>query len=745
MGTIWIREFTGGLDTRRMEETTAGGALVVARNGHISRGGEFEKRAAFVPTYQLPAGTIGMAAGALNLTVFGSAPAPVGLPTDLRYQRLQHPDGVTPLVRVKSYDLFASKIYVVGEFQDGSIHHFYDGVRVDDWYDGRARASFDITGGSVTAAIAATGSFVVTGGTAGPSNQITGITVAGVSIIGAAVTHTGNNSTTAAALANAINAQVSSPDYTATSVGAQVIVAAAIPGAAPNGNVLTVAVSGDVTVGSVNNFTGGVDSVSSQLTDLKVNGVSVISAPVVWTTSNEAMAAAIVSAVNSFVSTPDYTAAAVGNRVNITAVDQGAAPNGFPVDFTVANGLTINPPTGLVLANGASVVAAAATGSLTVTGGTSNPANKIDMVTVGGVNVMASAVTHTGDNATTAAAIAAAINSFSSSPDYTASAVGAVVTITAALTGSAANGRVVAATVSGNATVGSISNMAGGVDEVFQPGTFVKTAGKKVYSTSGSILHFSGIATPDKWTTDNVGAGFIDMASETSGSERLTAVAKYQDKLAIFAERTVLIEYIDPDPGLNRLVQTLNNTGTLSPKSVTQFGDNDIFYLDESGLRSLRARDSSNAAATTDIGVPVDTLGVQSHIEMLTGLDPASRLGPYCENEWRQFLDEVVAMGYKLKITEFDVKDKALPGNVALRDAKVAEFARRYFDLMLEYEQVNDVLAWGLIDKYNWLQGFAPRDDKREVRGCPYGSDFHPKPLRETLAAVLPTGAAHTA
>ena len=144
-------------------------------------------------------------------------------------------------------------------------------------------------------------------------------------------------------------------------------------------------------------------------------------------------------------------------------------------------------------------------------------------------------------------------------------------------------------------------------------------------------------------------------------------------------------------------------------------------------------------------GVPVDTLGVQSHIEMLTGLDPASRLGPYCENEWRQFLDEVVAMGYKLKITEFDVKDKALPGNVALRDAKVAEFARRYFDLMLEYEQVNDVLAWGLIDKYNWLQGFAPRDDKREVRGCPYGSDFHPKPLRETLAAVLPTGAAHTA
>lgn len=143
--------------------------------------------------------------------------------------------------------------------------------------------------------------------------------------------------------------------------------------------------------------------------------------------------------------------------------------------------------------------------------------------------------------------------------------------------------------------------------------------------------------------------------------------------------------------------------------------------------------------------VPVDTLGVQSHIEMLTGLDPASGLGPYCEVEWRRFMNEVVAMGYKLKITEFDVKDNALPGNIAPRDAGVAEFSRRYFDLMLEYEQLNDILAWGMVDGYSWLQGFSPRGDKLEVRGSPYSSEFRRKPLRETLAAVLPAGTAHQA
>jgi endo-1,4-beta-xylanase len=131
--------------------------------------------------------------------------------------------------------------------------------------------------------------------------------------------------------------------------------------------------------------------------------------------------------------------------------------------------------------------------------------------------------------------------------------------------------------------------------------------------------------------------------------------------------------------------------------------------------------------------VPVDALGIQSHIEMFS-IDPATGVGPYDEAGWRRFLDEVVGMGYKLLITEFDVKDKALPGDIALRDARVADYARRYFDLMLEYDELGDVLAWGMVDRFSWLQGFAPRDDGLEVRSCPYDSNYRPKPLREAIA-----------
>ena len=137
--------------------------------------------------------------------------------------------------------------------------------------------------------------------------------------------------------------------------------------------------------------------------------------------------------------------------------------------------------------------------------------------------------------------------------------------------------------------------------------------------------------------------------------------------------------------------------------------------------------------------VPVDALGIQSHIEMFS-IDPATGVGPYAERQWRNFLDEVVDMGYRLLITEFDVKDQALPSDIAMRDEKVADFTRRYFDLMMEYdEHLDDVLAWGMVDQFNWLQYFEPaeRADGLEVRGTPYDSNYRPKPMRAALAQTL--------
>lgn len=726
MGSIWLKEFTGGLDVRRMTEATSGAVMVKAMNGHVTRGGEFEQRAAFVPEYSLPAGTVSLAYTPAGIVVFGHLTAPI-LPTGVTYQRLQHPTPAVALVRVLSTDLYAGKIYAVGEFADGSLHHFYDGVRVTDWFDGRARATFDVTGGVANAPVAAVGSFDITGGTAGGGNEIASVPISGVDALGAPVAWTTSNAATAAAVAAQINSFTSSPDYTATSMGATVRITAALTGTAANGRVVAPTVGGNVVVSNIVNMAGGSVSATSQLTNLRVNGVSVIGAPVSWATDNQTTATNIAAAINSFVSTPDYTASVTGTTVNIAAVDPGPASNGYVVSFSAINGLSVTP-TNLALADGGADGGTKATGKFTIIGGT--PANTI-LPSVNGVALTSGAITAGANAAATAALVAAAINShvstpnynatvlgatvtvetatnttavnglpitfvltgptstpvpgvkatgsfrvnfqgsivgpatfvftpyiqsipitsgssvtvnssselasavasrinsFTSTPDYTATASGDKVTVRTATETDSVNGETFTFSKPGSVGVSSIVKMAGGVDpsatvlfgiegmtpmaggkqdNAFQPGEFVRTIGQKVYSTSGPNMHFSGIQQPTKWTTDAVGAGFVDMSSETSGSEQLTALARYRDLVAVFAPRVVQVWFVDPDPKLNRQVQVLNNTGTASPRSVTSFGDADLFYLDESGLRSLRARDQSTAAVTTDIGTPIDDL-----------------------------------------------------------------------------------------------------------------------------------------
>ncbi len=134
-------------------------------------------------------------------------------------------------------------------------------------------------------------------------------------------------------------------------------------------------------------------------------------------------------------------------------------------------------------------------------------------------------------------------------------------------------------------------------------------------------------------------------------------------------------------------------------------------------------------------GVPVDALGVQSHL-VTQGIDARATIAGL-EGEWRRFLDAVTAMGYGLVITELDVRDNSLPADFTVRDQAVADFTRGYLDVMLAYPQLRDVLLWGMTDRYSWIEGFEPRKDKARRRPCPYDAAFKPKPMYTAIAAAL--------
>ena len=135
-------------------------------------------------------------------------------------------------------------------------------------------------------------------------------------------------------------------------------------------------------------------------------------------------------------------------------------------------------------------------------------------------------------------------------------------------------------------------------------------------------------------------------------------------------------------------------------------------------------------------GVPVDTLGIQSHIGDPHS-DKTSPFGVYEEKPWRDFLDEVTGMGYKLHITEMDVGDKRLPADIPSRDRACADLAKAWLDILCSYPALRDILFWCIVDKYSWLRGLTPRADGELKRPLPYDDDFRPKPMRKAIADAL--------
>lgn len=140
-------------------------------------------------------------------------------------------------------------------------------------------------------------------------------------------------------------------------------------------------------------------------------------------------------------------------------------------------------------------------------------------------------------------------------------------------------------------------------------GTTSKTHASKMYVGDGRNLRFSAVGNPADFA--GTGSGIIDVTSQDGNSADVIGLELYYSYLAVFARYAVQIWHMDPDPDLNSLVQSLGSIGLTAPNAVARYGNGDVLFLSDTGIRSLRARDSSNAAVLNDIGSPVDDLVLQ--------------------------------------------------------------------------------------------------------------------------------------
>ena len=162
--------------------------------------------------------------------------------------------------------------------------------------------------------------------------------------------------------------------------------------------------------------------------------------------------------------------------------------------------------------------------------------------------------------------------------------------------------------------------------------TFARTFNTKVYAACGPTLAFSALGEPDKFDDifvfagedgDEPGNGYITPYGYYGTPEDIVALANYQGRLAVFSRNSVQVWTMTADPAGNAQEQVLENLGTFAPLSVQPMGTLDVMFLSDTGIRSLRVRDSSNAAVTVDIGTPVDR-NIQSHLEALTEAEKAT-------------------------------------------------------------------------------------------------------------------------
>jgi hypothetical protein len=191
--------------------------------------------------------------------------------------------------------------------------------------------------------------------------------------------------------------------------------------------------------------------------------------------------------------------------------------------------------------------------------------------------------------------------------------------------------------------------MADGIANTFSPGEVAVTFGTKVYTISDASLVFSAVNDPTDYNdSTGVGAGAINMSNHSSGSEVLTALQVFYDKLAIFAEEAVQLWFVEADDANNSQAQVIQNTGTDASRSVAPFGDGDVFYLARNGVRALKARDTNNVATVSEVGTAIDT-DVTDYVATLTDAQVANAVAvvePLDKRYWLSIGSRVYVYSY---------------------------------------------------------------------------------------------------
>jgi endo-1,4-beta-xylanase len=155
------------------------------------------------------------------------------------------------------------------------------------------------------------------------------------------------------------------------------------------------------------------------------------------------------------------------------------------------------------------------------------------------------------------------------------------------------------------------------------------------------------------------------------------------------------------------------------PSAILVYNDYGIECQDEASSQK-RAAVLALVKGMQHRGVPIDAVGIQSHLTAGPGHVYGHTLG--------EFMKDIQALNLLILLTEMDVNDRDLPPDIPTRDQIVGELYASYLQTTLPNPAVCALLTWGITDRYTWLDHEDSRKDGQPERCLPFDADLKPTP-----------------
>lgn len=189
--------------------------------------------------------------------------------------------------------------------------------------------------------------------------------------------------------------------------------------------------------------------------------------------------------------------------------------------------------------------------------------------------------------------------------------------------------------------------------------------------------------------------------------------------------------------GNDYVARALETARTLDPKAKLMINEYALYHdnpVDEARRNALLKLVERLKAK----GVPLDSIGVQGHLELAKGVVPQRRI--------EKFLSQLADTGVEISLTEVDVLEDNLIAPLKERDAQVADMIQSLLEVVKGQPAVTSIVTWGLNDKDSWLQErqeatqqaatCMPTDCAGLNRGLPFDGNMQPKPMYLALRSA---------